>query len=212
MSGYSYVKPMKSRLRATISSVLFVPFLVVSQADSHPHVFLETALTIVFDQEALTGIRVKWLFDEMFSSMIAFDFDLDQDQKLEKNEIALIRENAFSNLKNFGYFTSIKIDGKPFKVESVRDFSAALVENQLVYEFLIPCHVKATTRHKEFRISQYDRGYYTAVSFTKEQPLMFEGTSDFELEHRIAENVKQSYYFGQIIPEELIIKFRLKDG
>ena len=203
---------MKSRLRATIASVVFLSLLVASQTHSHPHVFLETTLTVVFDQEGLAGIHVKWLFDEMFSSMITLDFDLNQNQKLEEGEIGLIRQNAFLNLKNFGYFTSIKINGKPFKVESVRDFSAALNENQLVYEFLIPCHVKAAKHYKELRISQYDREYYTAVFFAKDKPITFKGMSSFDVKHRVAKNPDEAYYFGQIVPIELIAEFKLKSG
>jgi ABC-type uncharacterized transport system substrate-binding protein len=203
---------MKRRLSVTILIILSLPFLLTSQSHSHPHVFLETSLKIVFDQEGLAGVRVKWLFDEMFSSMILLDFDLNQDQQLEKNEIGLIRQNAFANLKNFGYFTSIKINGKPFKVESVSDFSAALKENQLIYEFLIPCHVKATKHYKEFRVSQYDREYYSAVFYSKERPFTFEGTSSFDIEHWAEKNPDESYYFGQIVPIELITKFKLKSG
>ena len=203
---------MKRRLSVTLLFILALTLLPTRRSYSHPHVFLETALTIVFDHEGLAGVRVKWLFDEMFSSMILLDFDLNKDQKLEKKEIGLIRQNAFANLKNFGYFTSIKINGKPFKVKLVSDFTAALKENQLVYEFMIPCHVRATKRYKEFRVSQYDREYYSAVFYAREKPFTYEGTSSFDIEHWAEKNPDDSYYFGQIVPIELITKFKLKSG
>ena len=123
---------------------------------SHPHVFVVNKITIVFDDQGFSGIRVKWSFDEFFSSMIAGDYDKNRNKKLEKQEITIIKKEAFSYLANFDYFTFIKVDGKPFKVKWVKDFKAALSDGKLTYEFFIPCHVKATSAFKEITIAQYD--------------------------------------------------------
>lgn len=166
---------------------------------------------MVFDDQGLAGIRVRWGFDEFFSSMIAGDYDRNHNGKLEDSEITVIKKETFDHLANSGYFTSIKIDGKPFKVSYIRDFSAALAEGSLTYEFIIPCHVKAISTFKEFKISQYDPTYYTAVFFPKVRPVTQEGGSGFETNCRIAENLEESYYFGMIHPMEVILRFRLKN-
>jgi len=93
---------------------------------------------MVFDDEGFAGIRVEWVFDEFFSSMIAGDYDRNQNNILEIPEITAIKKEAFNNLANFDYFTAIRIGEKPFKLKYIRDFSAALKKGTLIYDFLYP--------------------------------------------------------------------------
>jgi len=178
---------------------------------SHPHVFITNKITIVFDDLGFSGFRINWDFDEFFSSMIAGDYDKNRNKKLEKPEIAVIKKEAFSYLANFDYFSFVKIDGKPFKVKWVTDFKASLSNGKLAYEFFIPCHLKASLTFKEVTIAQYDPTYYSAVFFDKNKPVKSEAGSKFETSFKIAENLKESYYYGMVHPVEVILKFRLKN-
>jgi ABC-type uncharacterized transport system substrate-binding protein len=155
---------------------------------------------------------VKWVFDEFFTSMIADEFDRNHNNKFEKPEIVALRKGAFANLGKFNYFSFIKINGNAFTVEYVRDFSASLAGGNLVYSFVIPCHVKGTNAFKEFVISQYDPTYYTRVAFAKDRPVSLEGASVFEVDYRISKNMKEAYYYGQVHPVEVILKFKRRHG
>jgi ABC-type uncharacterized transport system substrate-binding protein len=203
---------MKLRVSALVVAVGLLLFVCPLMALSHPHLFLENCLTVVFDQEGLAGIQVRWVFDEFFSSMIAGDYDRNRNNRLEGSEIGMIEKEAFANLINFDYFTFIKIEGRPFKVKYIRDFSAALAGGKLIYEFVIPCHVKASSTFKELIISQYDPTYYTLVVFAKDQPVKVQNVSNFEINYRIAKNLEEAYYYGQIHPVEVILRFKRKNG
>jgi len=205
--------PKKTTYRFIISLVSIVIFpLVFSQtSSSHPHAFIDNRLTMICDAEGFAGIRVEWGFDEFFSNMIAGDYDGNKNGILEASEITAIKKEAFDNLANFDYFTVIRIGGKPFKVQYVRDFSAALKGGKLVYVFFIPCHVKAIHATKEIVISQYDPTYYTDMSLNESQTIPIEGGAGLEISCRIAENPKISYYFDLVHPIETIVRFRLKD-
>ena len=96
---------------------------------AHPHVFIVQRLNVVFDDKGLAGIKVCWRFDEMFSSMIAGDYDGNQDGRLDSKEVKIIKEKAFNYTSNYDYFTFIKISGKPFKVKYIKDFAAILENN-----------------------------------------------------------------------------------
>ena len=205
------VKIVKLRMGAILAFVVFLLSMFPSLCFPHPHVFIENTLTIVFDRQGLEGILVKWIFDEFFSSMITGEFDSNHNGELEDTEIRTIKEKAFVNLANFEYFTFIKIEKKIFNVKYVRNFSAALAGGKLIYEFYIPCHVKATPAFKEFTITQYDPTYYTSVAFAKDNPVRLDSDSDFEVSYRIAKNTKKAYYFGQVNPVEVILKFCRKN-
>lgn len=201
------------KYRFSLFFVFAVVGLLVSPpaAYAHPHVFVVNKIILVFDDRGFSGIRVNWSFDEFFSSMIAGDYDKNRNKKLETPEVVMIKREAFSYLANFDYFSFIKIDGKPFKVKWVTDFSAALADGRLNYEFFIPCHVKASVAFKEITIAQYDPTYYSAVILGKNNPAKIEAGADFETGFRIAENLKESYYYGMVHPVEVILKFRLKN-
>ena len=190
--------------------MVLILVLTAAPAWSHPHVFLYSSVDVVFDEKGLAGFRIGWLFDEMFSSMIFLDFDKNGNQRFEPSEIEAIREGAFSNLRNFDYFTHIKINGEPFKVKFVADFSASINKGQLVYRFFVPCHVQALETFKEVKLSIYDQSFYSSV-FWAENPLTFENREPFEIEHRIEKNKNEAYYYGQIYPEEIILRFKRKD-
>jgi len=203
---------MNGRVSKALALAAFLLFVSADAPYSHPHVFIHNTLEILFDQQGLAGVRVKWIFDEFFTSMIADEFDRNHNNKLEKPEIIAIRKGAFANLGKFNYFSFIKINGKAFTVEYVKDFSASLAGGNLMYSFVIPCHVKGTAAFKEFVISQYDPTYYTRVAFAKDRPVSLEGVSAFEVDYRISKNMKEAYYYGQVHPVEVILKFKRRNG
>ena len=203
---------MNSRVCGALALAAFLLFVAVDVSNSHPHVFIQNSLKIIFDQQGLAGVQVKWVFDEFFTSMIADEFDKNHNNKLEKPEITDIEKGAFANLVKFNYFSFIKINGKAFTVEYVRDFSASLAGVNLIYNFVIPCHVKAITTFKEVVISQYDPTYYTRMAFAKDRPVSMEGASAFEVSYRISKNMKEAYYYGQVHPVEVILKFKRRHG
>jgi len=196
-----------------VSLLLILPllgWLSVTPNEAHPHVFVYHRLTVVFDEKGLAGFEIEWTFDEMFSGMIMMDFDKNRNGRFEPAEIKEVQKGAFSNLKAFDYFTVVRIEGKPFRVKFVKDFSAEINNGRLTYRFFVPCHVSATKEWKQIRISVYDREFYTSV-FLSRNPMAFKGHAPFNVRHEIRKNKAEAYYFDQIYPDEVTLTFRLKD-
>lgn len=202
---------MKIRLNMYFVIFVFLVFVFFSNVFSHPHVFIYNSVKVVFDEKGLTGFNIKWAFDDMFSSMIINDFDKNKNGHFEPSEIEALKNGAFSNLKEFDYFTHIKINKKPFKVMFVKDFSAEIKDNILIYRFFVPCHVQAVSSFKEVKIAIYDSSFYSSVFLTK-NPICFEDSAYYEHDFQISKNTKEAYYYGQIYPEEITLRFRLKNG
>ena len=178
---------------------------------SHPHVFLYSSVKVVFDEKGLAGVQVDWVFDEMFSSMIILDFDKNGNGRFEPSEIVSVKKGAFENLRQFDYFMHIKIDGRPFKVKYVKDFSAEITDGKMAYRFFVPCHVPAQESSKEIKLSIYDSTFYSSV-FLRKNPVTYENRHAYEAEHTIEKNRGEAYYYGQVYPEEITLKFRQKNG
>jgi len=184
----------------------FISFFLVA----HPHVFIDNRVSVLFDDKGLAGFRHEWSFDEMFSSTIIQEFDLNADGKFDEKEIKDVERGAFSNLKEYNYFIDITINGKQFKIQGIKDFYAEIDSGIMVYEFFLPCKVTATFDNQEVKIAVYDPTYFVQVLWVSEDPFSFKDTSNVEHSYEAIEDGKNSYYYGQIIPEALKIKFRKK--
>ena len=195
---------MKARL--FLVTALF--FLCLSHNGfSHPHVFVDAELAIVFDEKGLAGFRQRWLFDEMFSSTMLSNFDKNKDHILDAQEIEEIKKGGFNNLLNYGYFTHILVDGKIFNVTYVKEFSAEVHDNRLVYRFFVPCHVIAGDQFKKVTVSVFDETYYTDIGLLHDS-LSCESGDTFEVVYDIKCIKEFSYYYGQIVPDGVSIQFK----
>jgi len=177
---------------------------------SHPHIFIDQKIKIVFDDQGLAGFTIHWTFDDMFTSMIVGDYDKNQNGVLEKVEVALIKKEAFSYVSNYNYFTFVKIEGKPFDLKFIQNFSAELHDKKLVYKFFIPCHVMATSNFKQVTVASYDPSYYCAVLFGNNGSVSLDNSESFEVKTAIKEDKSTSIYYGQVNPWALFLDFRKK--
>lgn len=200
--------------------ILGILFFCPGTGLSHPHVFVDCTLTLVFDEKGFAGIKNRWVFDEMFSGMIFHDFDKDKDFSLNPQEVAAIKSGAFSNLKQFNYFNHIKIDDQTFAVQFVKDFDAeievfksftgAVAERNLVYSFFVPCHVSAHSDSKQIRIAVFDEEYYTDIALAPGE-IAIEGSGDlFIVQYSKVPARDLTYYYGQIVPEAVSLKYKKK--
>jgi ABC-type uncharacterized transport system substrate-binding protein len=205
---------MKMKVNRFYLCAISVLLIAVSPLDlsAHPHTYVANRFTILFDDQGLTGIRVNWVFDKFFSAMILEDYDGNHDNVLEPSEVETIKKEAFSFLVNQGYFMHIKIDGEPFEVKYVKDFTARTRDGALIYEFTVPCHVRAAGQPRQIRAAPYDATFYTLVLFAETEAVQIKGGSKFEVNYKIEKNPREAYYHGMVQPDEMILEFYLKNG
>ena len=192
-----------------ITSIMGITLLTTfcEVALSHPHVFIVQRIKIVFDDKGLAGFNIQWKFDDMFASMIADDYDKNQNGILEKKEVALIKKEAFSYLSSYNYFTFVTIGGKPFDVKFIQNFSAILNNKKLIYEFFVPCHVTATSNFKHITVATYDPSYYSAIFFAEKGSVSLDNSEAFEVKTAIRKDKSTSIYYDMINPWALFLDF-----
>jgi ABC-type uncharacterized transport system substrate-binding protein len=187
--------------------ILFIPITSVA----HPHVFIDTRVSVLFNEKGLTCFKIEWTFDEMFSSTLIQDFDINLDGKFNVKEIKKIESVILSNLKEYDWFTHITINDKQFTIKEINGFYASIDSGVVFYEFFLPCEVTAVERDREVKIAIYDPTYFVQILWASETPFCFKDTSNILLNYEVFEDEGNSYYYGQIIPEALKIKFRKKE-
>ena len=100
-----------SSVRALVfSAIIAVAMTVLAQgATAHPHIWVSVQTTVVYDNGTVTGLRQRWLFDEFYSSMAIQGLDANGDGKYDRGELAELTKVNIEGLKDFQYFTFVKL-------------------------------------------------------------------------------------------------------
>jgi len=201
-----------NRLAAALAAALVFCLALVPDAPAwaHPHVFVDNDVTFVFDKADLAGVRVHWLFDDMFGTMIKEDFDTDGDGKFSPAEAEKVRTGAFDNLKNFDYFTFIEVDGKPFKVSRVSDFRTGFEDGRLFYDFFVPCPVQGNGSKRTVLLSVHDPEYYADVYTPEDAKPALENAQAVQAGAKVFLNAEKTYSSFQVWTPEITLTFSPK--
>ncbi len=190
-----------------LSFILPLILLTNAKAYSHPHQFIDTHVTIVFDEKGLAGFRLKWVFDEMTAVTVMVDFDQNGNEQLDPAEVKTVRVELFEKLRKFNYMTYIYIEDQEFFVTEISDFNAKFQNDLLIYEFFVPCEVIFNDGFKMVRLSVFDEEYFTEYKIKKEF-IHIENTALFRYEYQLRVAEDRYYYYGSLHPKEIALKFR----
>ena len=152
-----FVKSVKIKLLILI--VLLINFVF-----AHPHTFIEVYPTITVENQQTTKIHFDWKLDEMTSAMLIMEFDQDGDGKINKDENNFIYENYFIDLKNYNFYTDIKINNKTQFFPSPKNFKTTIQNNKIVYSF----DIDKKYNIKNLKFDFGDEDFFVAMILKKE--------------------------------------------
>jgi ABC-type uncharacterized transport system substrate-binding protein len=179
--------------------------LASGSAAAHPHVWINAVATLLFEDRMLVGVHHHWEFDEMFGSYVIEEHDANRNGKLERAELASIEANAFSNLRDYDYFTHVRIDGKDMPLHEVTDFTARIEDGVLVYEFTMPLAKPIDPGANQFAAGIYDPEYYVEVLLDEDDPVRFEGLPSGACTYAIQEDSEHPIYYGLVNPLTILL-------
>lgn len=177
-------------------------------ADAHPHVWIDTVATFVFDRGKVVSIRLEWTFDEFFSESLLDSIHSKKKGRLDAKEIKELYEKDFANLKNYEYFIHLRLGGKKLPVREVSDFSAAVVKGRVVYRFMVRLPSPVDPVGTAIVLSVYDESYYVEVAFAEEDPIRFEGGGDALCRYDVHEDRNSPFYYGMVFPQQVRLDCR----
>jgi len=180
--------------------------VAASSAGAHPHVWIDAKAKLIFHKGKITAIRMHWTFDPLFTAVVMHEHDKDKNKKFNRAEAADIRQNAFSNLKNYSYFTHLRLDGKPANVSRVKGFKPSYVGGKLVYEFTVLLDRPVDPLKTRFGFGVYDKTYFIEIQFEKVDPVAVAGPGSHGCTYKLVLDKKHAFYYGMNFP--LIAAFR----
>ncbi|HVI52426.1 MAG TPA: DUF1007 family protein [Candidatus Sulfotelmatobacter sp.] len=194
-------------MRRPVLSTLIM-LLTPSLASAHPHVWVDTIVTARLDKGAVVSLREDWTFDEDFSATVLSDLRKlkgmggDRHSAFSPAEIAKLQQNAFSNLKNYDYFTHLWLNDKALKIKpDVEDFTARMEGDKLRYLFTVRLVQPAAVKGAALKVGIWDDSYYVDVGPAKGQSALIEGDGTASCRARITDDPKHLLYYGSITPK-----------
>jgi ABC-type uncharacterized transport system substrate-binding protein len=173
--------------------------------DAHPHVWIDAVVTLVFQDGQLVGLRHHWEFDEFFGSFVIEEHDVDRNGAFDETEVAAVQANAFSNLRDYGYFTHVRIDGAEVPLSEVADFTARIENGVLLYEFGMPLPQPIDPGSDRFAAGIFDPEYYVEVLLDGDDPVRFEGLPSGACTYAVREDEDHPIYYGMVYPPIIVL-------
>jgi ABC-type uncharacterized transport system substrate-binding protein len=175
--------------------IVFAALLAVSpgRVVAHPHVWIDAVAEMLFDErQALTGLRVYWAFDELYSAYAVEGLDANGNGELERAELAPLAAENIRNLKDFSYFTYLEVDGQNPDYGDVTDFGMRYVNGRLAMWFVVPLAEPVDPRAHEVAFALYDPTYYISIELADKGPVRVSGEMPDACGHRIVDTETRS--------------------
>jgi ABC-type uncharacterized transport system substrate-binding protein len=155
---------------ALAASVLALP----TGAMAHPHVWISVVAELVYAPDgSLTAVRQVWTFDEMFSAFAVRGIEQKTQGAFTREELGPLAKTYMDGLKDFGYFTFVKLDGErqddvfAGPLDYFIDYDAK--QSTITLNFTLP--LKSAKPAKAFEVLIYDPQLYFYLSFARFDPV-----------------------------------------
>ena len=97
-------------------------------ATAHPHVWITVESVVVYERGSMAGIQHTWTFDEMYTTMAIQGLDTNNDGHYDRAELAELAKVNMEGLKEFAYFTHVKLADQTLAIEDPKDAYLDYVE------------------------------------------------------------------------------------
>ena len=161
--------------------------LIVSRAEAHPHVWVTFHSELLYAADgSMTAVRHAWTFDDMFSAYALQGMAHAKKGQYTREELASLAQTNVDSLKEYGYFTFARADGKKLKLSDPVDYWLEYSKSALVLHFTLP--LKAPVAAKVMQIEVYDPSIFVDFEFAKDRPVSVNGApqcaATYDLPHQ----------------------------
>ena len=143
-------------------------------AQAHPHVWITASSELIYAPDgAITGVRHAWTFDDMFSTYALQGMETRTKGAYSREELAPLAQTNVESLKEFGFFTFAKADGKKAKFEEPVDYFLEYSDAALTLHFTLP--LKTPLKSREVVLEVFDPEFFIDFSFADKDPVRLVG-------------------------------------
>ena len=148
--------------------------LGAATAEAHPHVWITAKSEVVYAPDgAISGVRHAWTFDDMFSTYALQGIETKTKGVYSREQLAPLAQTNVENLKEFGFFTFAKADGKKQKFAEPVDYYLEFRDDALTLHFMLPA--KAPFKAKQTALEVFDPAFFIDFKFDEKDPIKLVG-------------------------------------
>jgi ABC-type uncharacterized transport system substrate-binding protein len=143
-------------------------------ADAHPHVWITAKSEVVYAPDgSISGVRHAWTFDDMFSTYALQGIETKTKGVYSREQLAPLAQTNVENLKEFGFFTFAKADGKKQKFAEPIDYYLEYRDDALTLHFMLPA--KAPFKARQTALEVFDPAFFIDFKFDEKDPIKLVG-------------------------------------
>ena len=143
-------------------------------AQAHPHVWITATSELIYAPDgSVTGVRHAWTFDDMFSTYALQGIETKTKGAYSREELAPLAQTNVESLKEFGFFTFAKADGKKQKFQEPVDYFLEYKDAALTLHFTLP--LKTPVKPQELVLEVFDPDFFIDFKFADKDPVRLVG-------------------------------------
>jgi len=151
---------------------------MIGRADAHPHVWVTMTEELLYAPDgSVTGVRHAWTFDDMFSAFAIQGLEHKTKDTFTREELAPLAKVNVESLKEYGYFTYAKVNGKRDKdaFDEPLDYWLAYDPKDAVLTLHFTLPFKAPVKAQTLDIEVYDGTYFVDFALAEKEPVSLVG-------------------------------------
>jgi len=161
----------RSRLWALLAALMLPAVTAAPSANAHPHVWVAVEATVVYDKGSIKGLKHRWTFDELYTSMAIQGLDTNKDGKYSREELSELAKVNIEGLKEFGYFTYARLGTAELKLAEPVDVWLDYDNGALALNFMLPLDKQVLAEADGFNFVVTDPSFFIAFDLAKDKPV-----------------------------------------
>jgi ABC-type uncharacterized transport system substrate-binding protein len=154
--------------------LLAVALAGTSAAQAHPHVWITAKSELIYAPDgSITGVRHAWTFDDMFSTYALQGLETKVKGVYSHEDLAPLAQTNVESLKEFGFFSFAKADGKKEKFEEPVDYFLEYNDGLLTLHFTLP--LKTPVKARTLALEVFDPEFFIDFKFADTDPVRLVG-------------------------------------
>jgi ABC-type uncharacterized transport system substrate-binding protein len=143
-------------------------------AQAHPHVWITATSELIYAPDgSITGVRHAWTFDDMFATYALQGLETKTKGVYTREELGPLAQTNVESLKEYGFFTFAKADGKKEKFQEPVDYFLEYKDAALTLHFTLP--LKTPVKPKQLAVEVFDPEFFIDFGFAKKDPVTLVG-------------------------------------
>jgi ABC-type uncharacterized transport system substrate-binding protein len=167
---------VSSSIRRLLGLLLLVGGIALgaSNAQAHPHVWITASSELIYAPDgSITGVRHAWTFDDMFATYALQGIETKAKGVYSREELGPLAQTNVESLKEYGFFTFAKADGKKEKFQEPVDYYLEYKDAALTLHFTLP--LKTPVKPAQLVLEVFDPSYFIDFKLADKDPVKLVG-------------------------------------